>query len=65
MAKTKRAKSASEFVEAIKASLEDMGLPESGLERKIMDAPSILGLGDLKVVSFQRRYKAGRVDLFW
>src|SRR5436309_2300523 len=53
-----------EFVAATKVPLRDLQFPEAWLERKIRENSSILGLGSVKVVSFQRRYKkAGRVDL--
>src|SRR5713226_78316 len=52
-----------EFVAATKIALSELGYPEAWLERKIKESPSILGLGDVRVISVQRRYKKGRVDL--
>jgi len=64
MASARRAKSDSEFVASTRVALRDLHLPESWLERKIRENPTILELGNVKIVSFQRKYKkGGRADL--
>jgi len=64
MARVKRAQSDSQFVASTRVALRDLRLPESWLERKIREEPTILGLGGITKVFFQRKYKkAGRGDL--
>ena len=49
---------ASEFVAAVRVKLRDLSFPEAWLERKIRENTAMLGLGPVKVVSFQKSYRA-------
>lgn len=51
------------FVKAERASLRSLGCDERWLQSQIADDPSILGLGDLTVISRERRQASGgRID---